>query len=278
MQILIDSGATKSEFLAISQRKVVHHFQTTGINANYATDAEIEEVYRYAKEQLSADFEKVREIKHYGAGCLRESNVERVSTIIRNIFPMATVEIFSDLLIPCHALCRNESGVVGILGTGAAVCHYDGEKITRIAPSLGYMLGDEGSGIDLGKRFLKAYLSQQLSTETSKDFEKWLPIEPTQIIPQIYNGESPRKFFSSVAPFLSENINNQEIKNICKNAFSDFFRFNKAHFPDKELPWYLSGSIAFHFQDLIAEVAEDENILLQKIIQKPLEEIILCYQ
>ena len=278
MQILIDSGATKSEFIAIYNKKVVYHFETFGINANYATDMEIEDVYRYAQEQLATVLSQIRSIKHYGAGCLREENVKRVSRIISTIFSHAKVEVYSDLLIPCHALCQKRSGVVGILGTGAAVCHYDGEKITHIAPSLGYLLGDEGSGIDLGKRFLKAYLSKQLSSETCKTFEKWLSFEPTQIISQLYGKESPRKFLASIAPFLSENINNKEIRNICTDAFSHFFRFNKIHFPDPAIAWYLSGSIAYYFQQIISEVAENENISLQKIIQKPLEEIILCYQ
>ena len=102
--------------------------------------------------------------------------------------------------------------------------------------------------------------------------------EPIQIISQLYGKESPRKFLASIAPFLSENINNKEIRNICTDAFSHFFRFNKIHFPDPAIAWYLSGSIAYYFQQIISEVAENENISLQKIIQKPLEEIILCYQ
>ena len=104
MQILIDSGATKSEFIAIYNKKVVYHFETSGINANYASDMEIEDVYRYAQKQLATDLSQIRSIKHYGAGCLREENVMRVSGIINTIFPQAEVEVYSDLLIPCHAL------------------------------------------------------------------------------------------------------------------------------------------------------------------------------
>lgn len=279
MQIIVDSGATKSEFIALYHKKIYAHFDTLGINANYSSDKEIEDVYQYAQQILKDNLLQIKTITHYGAGCLRQENITRIKTIIQHYFPYTEVFVYSDLLVPCHALCRNSEGIVGILGTGAAVCHFDGNAIIKVAPSLGYLLGDEGSGIDLGKRFLKAYLSKHLSKKTNELFEKWSPIASTEIISHLYSLPSPRKYFASIAPFLSENQNNQEIKNICKEAFVHFFRNNRSYFPQNNFSWYLSGSIAFYFKEIIQEVAYEENIQLQTIIQKPLEKIIdLCLQ
>lgn len=61
------------------------------------------------------------------------------------------------MLAAARASCGMEEGVVCILGTGANACHYDGENITERMISLGYALGDEGSGNYIGKLTLKAF-------------------------------------------------------------------------------------------------------------------------
>jgi N-acetylglucosamine kinase-like BadF-type ATPase len=58
-----------------------------------------------------------------------------------------------------------------ILGTGSHAAVFDGTKIIRQASSLGYLLGDEGGGSDIGKELIKAYFYQQLPPKIAADME-----------------------------------------------------------------------------------------------------------
>ena len=42
-------------------------------------------------------------------------------------------------------------GIAVILGTGSNVGLYDGKQLVKTVGGLGYVLGDEGSGVHLGK-------------------------------------------------------------------------------------------------------------------------------
>ncbi len=55
-------------------------------------------------------------------------------------------------LLLAELLLGDEPGFAAILGTGTNSCLYDGNDITLNIDSLGYFLGDEGSGCFIGKR------------------------------------------------------------------------------------------------------------------------------
>ena len=68
-------------------------------------------------------------------------------------------------------LCGNNKGIVSNLGTGSFSCYYNGKKIARSRPGLGYVLGDEGSGAYLGKKVIQYYLYEIFDEELSYRFD-----------------------------------------------------------------------------------------------------------
>ena len=166
MTILIaDSGSTKTDWIVCNtETHYQARFATAGLNPCLMDDASItcllaEEVAPQIKTtvfEASADVETSASIAHvhfYGAGC-RPDQIERMQRLIGSVLHATSVSVASDLLGAAHALCGHEAGIVAILGTGSGSAVYNGECFTAQTPSLGYILGDEGSGAVLGRRLV----------------------------------------------------------------------------------------------------------------------------
>lgn len=273
LNVIVDSGATKSEFVIFDKDKH-DYFYDIGINANYASNEEISSVFSRFFEYLHNHFSApVQSIVYYGAGCMNLDNCKKITAIIKNQFIDTEVFVYSDLLLPCHVLANDKNAIVAILGSGSAACLYKNKQIEKIAPSCGYLLGDDGSGTELGKSFLKSLLLNKISPELKAQFEEFIKLTTSQIIPHIYSLTNPQRFFSSIPLFLSQNIDNEDIAILCKKSFSLFFEHQLDFFQDDcKYPWMFSGSIAYHFRQPLFEVAKSWNIEIEKIANKPLEQ------
>lgn len=275
LHIIIDAGATKTEFAVMQGKELVHQFFAAGINANYSTDEQIDKVFVHFMQSLPKEYSQPARITYYGAGCAGEQNAMRIAAVIAKYFTSASFKIYSDLMEACHALCGKQPGLVAILGTGSSSCLYDGEKIVKRAPSLGYLIGDEGSGTHLGKKLVSAYMMEKLPMYLLDEIEKTFDINPPKVIQRIYRKASPNKFFASFSPFVQKYIDDPVIKALCKDAFAEFF--------DSQIGYYdkstydtvsLMGSVAFHFKEVIAEVAEEKQVSLGTIIGSPMPKLI----
>ena len=275
IHIIIDAGATKTEFAVMQGKELVHQFFATGINANYSSDEQIDKVFVHFVKSLPEEYAQPECVTYYGAGCAGEQNAMRIAAVIAKYFTSASFKIYSDLMEACHALCGNQPGLVAILGTGSSSCLYDGSKIVKRAPSLGYLIGDEGSGTHLGTKLVSAYMMEKLPMYLLDEIEKTFDINPSKVIQRIYRKASPNRFFSSFAPFIQKYANDPVIKNLCKDAFAEFFD-NQIGYYDKTTYTTVSlmGSVAFHFKDIIEEVAQEKNVSLGTIIGSPMPKLI----
>lgn len=274
-QLVIDSGATKTHWAIVALRR---HSFTLGINANYTADAEIAALIReFLAANADVSAEDCTRIAFYGAGCGNVANAQRLRALFQQFFPAATnhITVASDLLAACHALCGKEAGLVAILGTGAASCLYDGAKMVAQAPSLGYMLGDEGSGTHLGKQLITAVLLNQLPTDLQQSFNDEFHFERQDIIKRIYQNSYPNRFFASFAPFLSKHREHDFVRHLCTTAFADFFDKQILYYPDyQQFSVNFVGSVAFFFQDLLRDVARTKAITIGSVLQSPMERLL----
>jgi N-acetylglucosamine kinase-like BadF-type ATPase len=268
MNIIIESGATKSTCIGYKDACTFFTYKTTGINATYASKEVIFAIFEEIIAKNKIETKEVDNIRYYGAGCFLEANAEKVKTVLKTLFPNAHIAVFSDLYAACHALCKNNNGFVGILGTGAASCFYNGETIPDQAPSLGFLLGDEGSGVYIGKTFIIQYLSEKIEPEIAQDFEKTFAVSKQKIFEKVYQEPKPQSFFASIPVFLQKHIEKKQIKNLIANSFQDFFDKQTEYYKTYPHPWYFCGSIAFYFKDILIDVAKKNNIKIEKIIQE----------
>ena len=266
MNLLIESGATKSTCIGYSGTCTFFMYKTAGVNATYASKEAVHEIICEIIAKNNLEVSTVQQIRYYGAGCFNSLNAKKIKEVLCNLFPKANITVLSDLYAACHALCKQNKGFVGILGTGAASCFYDGEQIVSRAPSLGWLLGDEGSGVHLGKLFVTKYLSDEIEPDVAQDFEKTFDISKPLVLEKVYQTPQPQTFFAEIPVFLNNHLDNKQVKTIIENAFQAFFKQQMNYYREFPHPWHFCGSVAYHFQEILLETARRNNIVIEKII------------
>jgi N-acetylglucosamine kinase-like BadF-type ATPase len=156
VKLIADSGATKTEWCLIEGAKK-RTLLTAGISPYFLSTADIVSLLQ---QELIPRLRKakIQEVFYYGTGCANPNNVKIVRKALQLLFPSANIEVTHDLMGAARALCGREKGIACILGTGSNSCYFNGKKITRNSPGLGYVLGDEGSGAYLGRKVIQYYL------------------------------------------------------------------------------------------------------------------------
>lgn len=272
--LLIDAGATKTTFAVLDSTCEPFRCQGAGINANYTPEADILRILADAVSLFPKEI-TVSSIDYYGAGCATPQNAFRMEGYLRMYFPTADIHVWSDLMAACHALAGEREAIVCILGTGAASCHYDGQEMVSRAPSLGWLLGDEGSGTHLGKCLLTAYLSETLPHPVRTAFEERYLLNRDLILHKLYQEPQPNLFMSQFAPFLNEYHNEPAIRQLVTTAFETFFTKQKSYYPNCDgLPWHFTGSVAAHFEEMLREAAEKTGCVIGEIAGDPMERLI----
>src|SRR5450755_1126700 len=245
MAILIaDSGATKCEWCFISngRKQIVY---TQGASPYFLNELQL--VAMMQKELLPALKKKIPgRIYFYGTGCAAAENRAMVKRAIKNVFPKTKIEVEHDLTGAARSLCGRNKGVVGILGTGSNSGYYNGKKIMRNSPGLGYVLGDEGSGAYLGKKVLQYYLYKTFDPDLRAKFHKKYRLFEADILDAVYKKPLPNRYIASFALFLAENRGHYMIENIIEDGLGDFFSMHLAKYPESgKMQVNFTGSVAF---------------------------------
>lgn len=273
MILIADSGSTKTDWVLCHDNNIVTHIKTQGFNP---TQQDTDEIYEILSVELAGkiDPEAPETIYFYGAGCAYEGANKRMQSALKKIFTTKNIEINSDLLAAARALCGHEEGIACILGTGSNSCLFDGEKITDNTPSLGYILGDEGSGAHLGRQLVSDCIKKQLSPEISEKFLKRYNLTIASILERVYHEPLPNRFLASFAPFLHENRTNAEIHTLLLHCFTQFFQRNTMVYRRSWLPIHIIGGIGMNFAQEIKETAESLGLSIGNIVESPINGLI----
>lgn len=274
MQLIADSGSTKTDWVLFNNNKPEKRFHTPGINPYFKSSKQI-------SEELLPVFEKeckstsIEEVNFYGAGCSSPEKNKVVEDAIKNIYPSTKIFVNHDMLAAARALLGNKTGIACILGTGSNSCLYDGEKITENLFSLGYMFGDEGSGAHIGKTYIKKHLKKQTPIELKEAFEKKYAISDEDILTNIYQKPNPNKYLASFTYFLKENLEHPFVKNIIEFCFDEFIHEQVSKYTNyKSHPVSFVGSIAYNFKGILTDTLKKREITSGEIFQSPMENLI----
>lgn len=272
MILLADSGSTKTDWCLVDHGQSVLQVYTKGTNPFFQTEEEIsKEIEKGLMPQLGSDI--IDAVYFYGAGCaFPEKNTIVSSALAQHID--AQIEVGSDLLAAARALCGKEAGIACIMGTGSNSCFYDGEDIVDNVSPLGFILGDEGSGATLGKLLVGDCLKNQLSPVLQAKFFKQFNMTRAEILDRVYKQPFPNRFLASLSPFLAQNIKEQEIHDLVLNSFLAFFKRNVMQYDYKNYKVHLIGSVAYFYQDILLEAANEMGIKLGRIIQSPMKGLV----
>ena len=308
MLLICDCGSTKVEWALLDGEIVVKRFITNGFNPNINDNEAIRNVIIEAKNII--DNQTVGKIFFYGSGCGTEANQNKVAMILAMAFKINDIEVYPDTLAACHALFGNNPGIACILGTGSNACVFDGEKITESVASLGFMLGDEGSGCHIGKHIVHDYFYKIMPDDLRLKFDEKYHLDRAAFLKRVYQGEAPSRYLAEFARFAAENIENQYVKDTVSSCFEEFFlsfrltesfssfrpepgpqpsfrpTAGSGEISDFSTPLRFArndefgfvGSIAFVFQDILLQVLENHNIKCSKILKNPMDGLVEYYK
>ena len=273
MIVIADMGSTKTDWSFTNGSTVVKNIQTRGFNPYFYSSEEIIEILN--TDFAGHDLDDVSDLYFYGAGCSNEEKCTSVEQAIKVHFPNTRIEVDHDLLASARALSGKTPGIACILGTGSNTCMYDGTYVIANNPSLGFLLGDEGSGSHLGKELIKCYFYNELPKDIAEKLEKTYDISRDMLLDDIYAHPSPNSYLATFAKFLIENKNNTVIKQIILESFDEFFKRHIHKYDSFEkIPVNFIGSIAYYFKDVLQEVAKKHNASIGLVIKAPIAKLI----
>ncbi|MBC5994738.1 hypothetical protein [Pontibacter cellulosilyticus] len=278
MILIADSGSTKTDWRLVTATETFGQVQTIGFNPMYQ---ESHEIYQALHDSLLPQLQQKtpNAIYFYGAGCSSPERNKRVEDALKMLFPASEVHVDHDLMGAARSLCGHKPGIACILGTGSNSCLYDGKDIIDNVPSLGFLLGDEGSGAYMGKLLIRAFLYRELPDELAQSLKNRFNLTKNGILDELYGSAVPSRYMASFAKFMHEKRQNPVIKAMVYESFSEFFEHHITKYDNfATLPVHFVGSIAFHFSDTLKQVAKKYGITLGQILGTPSEGMILYHQ
>ena len=276
MRVIIESGATKSDWRVVSAAgEEMARFAASGTNVSTMPMSAVEAVVRDVCGQIIEQGIAIDAVYMYTAGVVTAGVRTALMQTFQSIFAGATVEIEDDLTAAARATCGHRAGIVAILGTGSNSCQFDGEKIVKRIYSGGFILGDEGSAATLGKLFIADLLKGLVPKYIADDFVSRYQYDYAAIVENVYHSTtSPSAFLGGLAPFILEYYNDAYIRTLVDDNFRAFIRRSLKQYDVDRYPVGVVGGFGNALKSIFSEIATQEGITLSRFISSPIEELI----
>ena len=281
MILVVDSGSTKTDWIAINRKgEVLFETQTLGLNPQVLTN-------HILKERIVNNFElykfrkDVEEIYFYGAGCGTEPPRVLIKNVFSDIFNNCKeFSVREDTYAAIYSTAKeNTKSIVCILGTGSNCTYFDGKNIDQKVISLGYILMDDASGNYFGRQLLRDYYFNIIPEETAIKFEKEFDLDAETIKDNLYKQPNPNTYLATFAKFLINNKESDYGQLLIKRGFKLFIERQILQFKDaKEIPIHFVGSISFYLKDELKVCLQEYGLSAGNIIRKPIEGLLQFHQ
>jgi len=276
MKLLVDSGSTKADWIAIDDNgKVLFTTQSLGLNPEVLDKAEI--ISRLDdKFDISHNKDKATHLYFYGAGCGTERMKNFLSDVFREYFTYATVSVHEDTYAAVYATTpKDEKAIVCILGTGSNCSYFDGNVLHQKVQSLGYIAMDDCSGNRFGRHLIRGYYFGKMPVELAKEFEEEYNIDPDYIKHNLYKEPNPNAYLATFAKFLIKHKDTEFCRKYIFAEMEDFVENYIMQFDNcKEVPVHFVGSIAFYLVDELKEVLSRYGIQTGNVLRRPIDGLI----
>lgn len=275
MILIADGGSTKCDWVLVDiQGNIISETSTQGMNPNVI---EVSQIPNELGENPLL-FENKSQINHiffYGSGCGLEERQRTIQNQLELFFTNAQIIVKDDLTAAAYSVYDGVPTVAGILGTGSNSCFFDGKNIIKKLPSLGYLLGDEGSGCSLGKSIVKQYFMKKLPSDLHQEFLESYQLGIEVLIQKLYHIPKANAYLAHFNQFIFERKEHPYIQNLIISEFKNYFDYQiLPYIENKNIEVSFVGSIAFLYEDILRKVAQDFGLKVGKILQKPIENLI----
>ncbi|MDH3652047.1 MAG: hypothetical protein OEQ53_20340, partial [Saprospiraceae bacterium] len=262
-----DVGATSSDW-ALIDRGERTFYQASGYNPTAQSHQRLSALTKEVAAQIPSGSDLV--VKYYGAGFGFMGATVEIQEAFQAVLRCESIEVASDLLGAARALCQEESGLVAILGTGSNICHYDGRFIDHQGVTLGFPLGDEGSGSDIGGRLVRAFYYGDMPSEVAQAMARHLPRERYEFLSLFKASTAPNRLLASYVESIADLKNHPFVSTLIKSAFQDFTHRHLSKYETYDKISF-AGSIAFYFCDELETVVNKASFKLARVLRKPIE-------
>lgn len=280
MILIVDSGATKSDWIALDESgERLFLTQTLGLSPEVLTRPVIED--RLANNfELSKNKESVTKLFFYGAGCGTVRMQNLLKDIFVSFFPNAIAEVREDTYAAIYATTNiGDQSIVCILGTGSNCSYFDGEKLHQKVASLGYIPMDDGSGNFFGRKLIRDYYFNKMPLDLGQKFSSEYNLEADVIKENLYKQPNPNTYLATFARFIVENKEHPYCKGVIEKGFQQFINNYIMQFDlATKVPISFIGSIAFYLQDELKKALERNDLIVGKILQKPIDGLVKFHQ
>jgi N-acetylglucosamine kinase-like BadF-type ATPase len=276
MRLLVDSGSTKADWIAIDEDgKVLFTTQTLGLNPEILDGEEIIERINDRFDILQ-NKDKATHLFFYGAGCGTDNMKISLSRIFQEYFSNAIITVHEDTYAAVYATTpKGEQAIVSILGTGSNCSFFDGKVLHQKVQSLGYIVMDDCSGNVFGKELIRKYYFNKMPKELAVEFEKEYNLDPDYIKNKLYKEANPNAYLATFAKFLIQNKEHEFCKKIIFKGMKSFVKnYIRQYDNCKEVPVHFVGSIAFYLKDELQITFDKYEMKLGNVLRRPIDGLI----
>lgn len=276
MKLLVDSGSTKADWIAINDTgKILFTTQTLGLNPEVLTKEQI--ISRLNERfDILQNKEVATHLYFYGAGCGTDRMKNFLKQVFQEYFSNAVISVYEDTYAAVFATTpKNEKAIVSILGTGSNCSYFDGSLLHQKVQSLGYIAMDDCSGNRFGRELIRGYYFNKMPQELAAKFEKEYELDADVIKHNFYKEPNPNAYLASFAQFLIQNKDHEYCQKIIHSAMQDFVDLYITQFENcREIPNHFIGSIAFYLKDELKVVLEKNNLTIGNVLRRPIDGLI----
>ena len=246
MIAIVDGGSTKCDWVILDKfGKVFLKTETIGFNPNII-DSEMIVPEIEKNNNLLTIKDSLQKVFFYGSGCGVPENVALVENEFQKVFKNAEVTVKEDLTAAAYAAYNGKPEIVCILGTGSNSCYSDGEKIKRELPSLGFLIGDEGSGSAIGKNLLRRFFMKKLPSDLQNDFIEKYNLTIEDAIKNMYHNPRANAYLADFNKFVVERKSHPYFQNMVFDEMKNFLDYQVLPYEEaKDAEINFIGSIAF---------------------------------
>ncbi|WP_297511361.1 N-acetylglucosamine kinase [Flavobacterium sp.] len=276
MKLLVDSGSTKADWIAIDDNgKVLFTTQSLGLNPEVLDKKQI--IDRLDdKFDISHNKDKATHLFFYGAGCGTDRMKIFLTEVFQNYFKNAVVVVHEDTYAAVYATTpKEEEAIVCILGTGSNCSYFDGKILHQKVQSLGYIAMDDCSGNRFGRHLIRGYYFNKMPKELALEFEEEYNVDPDYIKQNLYKEPNPNAYLATFAKFLIKHKDTEFCKQYIEMELVDFvenyiMQFEKC----TSVPVHFVGSIAFYLKEELTEVLNRYGIQIGNVLRRPIDGLI----
>ena len=170
----------------------------------------IRELIENGLTQLGAQARHLHSLCAALSGVSSREASRRMEQELHALFPDARIQVVPDALAALSAGTEARPGVALIAGTGTIAISEDRSGTVRRAGGYGYLIGDEGSGFDIGRRGVMAALQSFERRGPTTTLEDQLcqfceTMHPDDAVTVIYRSDHPVARVAAFAPSVIRN-------------------------------------------------------------------------